>query len=183
MAGAAGEEPALTAATRRNDCSCTVRAVKLAPRERLVIESALARDAVLAAIPRAVDEANRGAFILGIRHELIGERVRVGYWPRLASSRAGVAFEGDVAARGERTVVSGEVRLFPPWYATLFGVLLVLAAALPLLNGILEGEPWIGLIGAVWLCGGGRLAMELVFRAYLRRITRALRIAASAVST
>jgi hypothetical protein len=41
------------------------RNVKIVPRERLEIESALAPAAVLAAIPRAVAETNRGTFLLG----------------------------------------------------------------------------------------------------------------------
>lgn len=99
-------------------------------------------------------------------------------WSRTAFAQAGLGFEGTVMSRGQRTLVSGEIRYFPPWYAGFLGAVVVVVAGLAVLAGIRDGQLATGLIGGAWLAGGSRVAMELMFQAYKRRIVRALRIAA-----
>jgi hypothetical protein len=153
----------------------------LLPAEHLAIESALPPKRVLDAIPDAVDECNRSAVLLGLRSEVDEDHALIGWWPRLAFVKGGIAFVGRAFRAGERTVVSGDVRLFPRWYGRLVATTLLLAGALPLVE--LRGpDRWVSILGAVWLFGGGRLALEVLFRAYRRRIVRVLRAAAGTTS-
>jgi len=152
--------------------------VEFLPHESLELESTLGAATVRANIPRAVDRVNQGTVILGLRCEVDGEQVRVGWWPRTAFVRAGVGFEGTVSSRGPRTLVTGEIRYFPPWHTGLVGVVVVLAAAIAVIAGIREGQPVMGLVAGAWMGGGWRIALAVMFRAHERRIVRALRMAA-----
>jgi hypothetical protein len=151
------------------------RSVKLVPRDRLVLESELAPAEILAAIPRAVEEWNRRAVLFRLRSRVDADEVRVGWWPPLALAGAGVTFDGHVSRHGARVVVAGEVGLFPRWYDRVLGGLLLLALAVPLVQGFRDDQASMGALGAAWLFGGGRLGMEILFRTYQRRIARVLR--------
>lgn len=154
------------------------RWVKYLPHESLEFESTVGPAIVRGNIPRAVDQVNQGTVLLGLRCEVDAEQVRVGWWSRTAFVQAGLGFEGTVMSRGQRTLVSGEIRYFPPWYAGFLGAVVVVVAGLAVLAGIRDGQLATGLIGGAWLAGGSRVAMEVMFQAYKRRIVRALRIAA-----
>lgn len=158
-------------------------AVRLLPSEPLAVASALPAATVLAAIAPAIDALNRTAIIFGLWAEVDDGRVTVGSLPRLAFLRGGVAFEGQASREGERTVVSGDIRIVPRGYARFTGGLLVAAGLMPLAADLGGPDRWASVLGAAWMFGGGRLALELLFRAYRRRIVRVLRAAADGVPT
>jgi hypothetical protein len=152
--------------------------VKFLPHESLALESTVGPAIVRGSIARAVDQVNQGTILLGLRCEVDAEQVRVGWWSRTAFVQAGLGFVGTVTSRGERTVVSVEIRYFPAWYAGLLGAVVVVGTAIAVLAGIRDGQLATGLLGGAWLVGATRVAVEVMFQAYKRRIARALRIAA-----
>jgi hypothetical protein len=110
-----------------------------------------------------------------MRYEMDQERVRIGWWPWLAPLWVGIIFDGRISTDGGRTVLAGDVRFWPRWCEAYFGVLLLLAFVLPVLDG---GTLPMRLFGAIWLSGVGRILVGALFRAYRSRINRVLRSAA-----
>lgn len=154
-------------------------AVTLVPRDTLLIRSPLSPRAFLANLSREVTQANRAAVLFGgMRSEMDGDRVQVGWWPWLPPLRIGVTFDGHVSADAEQSVLSGEVSLRPRWSRPYVAAVLISALVVPVVDGLQHDNLLSGLFGAAWLFGCGRAGLGLLFRAYRTRIERVVRAAA-----
>lgn len=151
----------------------------LVPRDTLLVRSALTPRDFLARLSREVTQANRAAVLFGgMRCEVDGERVQVGWRPWLPPLRLGATFDGHVSTDAEQSVLSGEVSFRPRWLRQYLAVILLSALVVPVGDGLQDGNLLSGLFGAVWLFGGGRAGLGLLFRAYRNRIERVVQAAA-----